>query len=331
LTGKAWIAQFVFLQVVVLLMSDVQFRTKQAPIAIFIYNRPDHLRRTLVSLRACAGFDESPVIVFGDGPKRDDQLVQVEAARAVARELLGARADYRFSPVNKGLARSVIDGVTAVVSEYGRAIVVEDDLALAPGFLSFMNTALERYADDQQVFQVSGYALSVPELGDSTRAVLLPWTTTWGWATWQRAWVQFDEASAGWEAVQADLSLRRRFNLGGAYDYATMLTRQIRGRQDSWGIRWYWTVFCRNGLVVFPPQSLVRNTGMDGSGSHGRGFFRSYDTGPAFSHQPISLPPPVIDPAIDAAARRAIWRQNGGFVGQAVDVVKKHITALASR
>jgi hypothetical protein len=312
-------------------MPNTQTHPQMAPIVVFIYNRPDHLRRTLLSLNACIGFDQSPVIVFGDGPKREDQLASVEAARAVAHDLLGARADYRFSPVNKGLARSIIDGVNAVVAEHGRAIVVEDDLALAPGFLTFMNSALERYADDENVYQVSGYALSVPELSSSTCAVLLPWTTTWGWATWRRAWTQLDEASTGWQELQTDSSLRQRFNLGGAYDYATMLVRQIRGGQDSWGIRWYWTVFRQNGLVVFPPQSLVRNTGMDGSGSHGRGFFRSFGTGPTFPTTPISLPSPVIDLKVDTAARRAIWRQNGGLVGQAVDVLKKHVTALSAR
>ena len=138
-----------------------------APIAVFIYNRPDHLRSTLGWLSQCDGFADSPVIVFGDGPKRADQVAQVEAARGVARELLGARADYRFSPVNKGLARSIIDGVNAVVAEHGRVIVVEDDLQLAPGFLVFMNAALEKYADNEQVYQVSGYAADAPELLES--------------------------------------------------------------------------------------------------------------------------------------------------------------------
>jgi Glycosyl transferase family 2 len=304
-------------------MPNTQTHPQMAPIVVFIYNRPDHLRRTLLSLNACIGFDQSPVIVFGDGPKREDQLASVEAARAVAHDLLGARADYRFSPVNKGLARSIIDGVNAVVAEHGRAIVVEDDLALAPGFLTFMNSALERYADDENVYQVSGYAFNVPELAASHHAIMLPLTSTWGWGTWHRAWLQFDHEAKGWEQLKDDPSLRTRFNLGGANDYATMLLRQMNGASDSWGVRWYWTVFKKNGMVVFPPHSLVRNTGMDGSGSHGRGFFRSYGVTPQIVPMVgLELPDASLDNRSVQAACRAIWRQNGGRIGQLVDVVK---------
>jgi Glycosyl transferase family 2 len=296
----------------------------QAPIAIFIYNRPDHLRSTIGWLSQCDGFADSSVIVFGDGPKRADQVAQVEAARDVAREMLGAGADYRFSPVNKGLARSIIDGVNALVAEHGCVIVVEDDLQLAPGFLVFMNAALERYRDDETVYQVSGYAFDVPELAESRHAVMLPSTSTWGWATWQRAWVHLDEAAAGWERLLDDPAMRNRFNLGGVCDYTTMLRRQMLGRSDSWGVKWYWTVFRRDGLAVFPPQTLVRNAGMDGSGSHGRGVLRTFSrTQSEFPTGAFELPPPVIDVETNQAVRRTIWRQNGGWLGQFMDALKK--------
>jgi hypothetical protein len=303
-----------------------------APIAIFIFNRPDHLRATLATLTACAGFAGSPVVVFGDGPKRDDQRPAVEAARAVAREVLGDRCTYQFSPVNKGLARSIIDGVKAVLAEHGRVIVVEDDLALAPGFLTYMNGALEHYKDDRHVYQVSGHTFPAPELRGSSSAVLLPWTTTWGWGTWTRAWDQLDETSAGWQQLQTDAALRRRFNLDGVYDYATLFQRQMKGLSDSWGIRWYWTVFKRNGLVVFPPQTLVHNAGMDGSGSHGRGAFRSFAAGgQAFHDGPVTFPAPVVDEAARRAVVRAVWQQNGGWTGQLVDRAKKLAVALSGR
>jgi Glycosyl transferase family 2 len=304
----------------------------QAPIAIFIYNRPDHLRATLATLTACTGFADSPVIVFGDGPKRDDQWPAVDAARAVAREVLGERATYRFSPVNKGLARSIIDGVGAVVAEHGRVIVVEDDLALAPGFLNYMNTALDWYADQPHIFQVSGYAFAVPELRDSTMAVMLPWTTTWGWGTWDRAWQQLDEASTGWQQLETDAGLRRRFNLDGVYDYATLFQRQMKGLSDSWGIRWYWTVFKAGGLVVFPPQTLVRNTGMDGSGSHGRGLFRRFDgVDQADMTRAIEFPRPIVVEATRRAVVRAVWQQNGGWLGLVIDRLKKVAVSLKGR
>jgi len=248
----------------------------QAPIAVFAYRRPEHLRRTLDSLMQCRGFAGSPVFVFCDGPKNDAERDVVQATRDVARAMLGDRADYRFSDINRGLSVSVISGVEEVLKEHDRVIVVEDDLLLDDRFLNFMNEALDTYVGTESVFQVSGYMFAVPELRATSSAIFLPFTVSWGWATWKRAWDRFDPVATGWETLKTDRRLRHRFNLDGAYDYATMLIRQMAGLRDSWAVRWYWTVFKANGLVLFPPTSLVRNTGFDGSGSHGRGRLRSF-------------------------------------------------------
>lgn len=302
-----------------------------APIALFIFNRPDHLRRTLSSLTRCAGFQAAPLFVFGDGPRGRDDASQVEAARAVAREILGDRAKYIFQDRNKGLARSIIDGVDEVVATQGRAIIVEDDLDLAPNFLVYMNEALDRYEHDEVVFQVSGYAYDAPELRARSEAVFLPFIATWGWGTWRRAWSQLDEAATGWEALQSNKGLRRRFNLGGVYDYATMIERQMVGKRDSWGIRWYWSVFARDGLVLYPPCSLVSNEGFDGSGSHGRGLFRRFGGARRhFKDGPILLPPPRLDSEAFEAVRLALSRQNGGRLGRYVDFLKRAVGRVAT-
>jgi hypothetical protein len=297
-----------------------------APIAVFMFNRADHLQRTLESLRRCEGFEDSPVYVFGDGPKGPHQEAAVAAARAVAQTMLGGRAQMRFAERNKGLARSIIDGVGALTAEHGRAIVVEDDLDLAPGFLGYVNAALDRYAEAENVYQVSGHAFDAPELAGRRMAALLPFTTTWGWATWDRAWASFDEAANGSDLLRTDVALRRRFDLDGVYSYSAMMERQKQGRVDSWGIRWYWIVFRAGGLAVYPPQSLVRNTGMDGSGSHGRGVMRRFgSTDAEWPAAELDFPAPVLDQQAYAAVRRAIWRQNGGLLGRTVDILKRRL------
>ena len=231
-----------------------------------------------------------------------------------------------FSQRNKGLARSIIDGVAQLTETSGKAIVVEDDLALHPYFLRYMNAALSRYAEDEHVYQVSGYMFDVPEFATRRSAVVLPLTTTWGWGTSARAWRQFEEASSGWQDLQRDHLLRKRFNLGGVYDYASMLEAQVAGRNSSWGIRWYWTVFRRGGMGIFPPQTLVRNCGMDGSGTHGSGLFRRFAHNITLeSNVDIDLPEAVIAKDDVKFVCRAIYKQNGGAVGRLVDMVKRHV------
>jgi len=301
--------------------------SRLAPVAVFAYNRPRHLRRTLTSLMACDGFVDSPLTIFCDGARNANQIEAVAAVRDTARQLLGGSADIRIADANRGLAQSIIEGVGELTCRYGRVIVVEDDLDLAPCFLTYMAEALDRYAAEPHVFQVSGHMFDVPEFNGRESALFLPMTTTWGWGTWDRAWAAFDRQAAGWEQIITDRALRRRFNLDGAYDYATMLERQMAGRSDSWGIRWYWSVFRRAGLTLFPPQPLVRNTGHDGSGTHGAGrALRRFSPSEALGW-PKGLRllegEPAVEPEAWRMVRKAIWRQNGGWTGCAADFARR--------
>ena len=296
-----------------------------APVIVFAYRRPDHLGKMLTSLMRCKGFEQSPVIVYCDGPRNTDETDSVMATRELARSMLGEHAEFHFRAVNLGLSGSVIAGVTDVVSRFGRAIVVEDDLELSTSFLTFMNQALDRYANDESVFQVSGYMFDVPILKDSPSALFLPFTSSWGWATWKRAWDQFDPQATGWQTLRKNDVLRRRFNLDGTYDYATMLFRQMAGFRDSWAIRWYWIVFKANGLVLFPPVSLVSNKGFDGSGTNGRGVFRQFSkTKLAQSSMEINQPKLVqLDADLYGYIKAAIWQQNGGWKTVIVDFIRR--------
>lgn len=292
-----------------------------APVVIFAYRRPDHLRNTLASLMRCEGFAQSPIIVYCDGPRNDSEVESVTATREIAKNLLGEHAEYHFSEVNLGLSRSVIAGVSETVDRFGRVIVVEDDLELHPDFLTFMNQGLERYARDEHVFQVSGYMFNVPELKSRQTALFLPFPVSWGWATWKRAWDKFDPQASGWDALYTDSAVRRQFNLDGTYDYATMLVRQMCGLGNSWAVRWYWTVFKAKGLVLFPSTSLVSNTGFDGSGTHGRGWLRRFAGGAQTATATSFVLPKIahVDQVDYASVKRALLKQNGGWLGRLIN------------
>jgi hypothetical protein len=240
-----------------------------APIAIFVYKRPDHTRRTIEALVRCPEFAESPLYVFCDGAKKPEDQAAIDETRAVVRLIVGERATMIEAAQNQGLANSIITGVSKLLDEFDRVIVLEDDLIVSTGFLQYMNTALVAYQDEPSVMQVSGYMFPVPEFVNRTEAMFLPFTVSWGWATWKRAWANFDPLAMGWEVLQTDREMRSRFDLDDSYEYFNMMKRQIAGEVDSWAIRWYWSVFRNKGFTLFPPISHVNNIGFDGSGSHG--------------------------------------------------------------
>lgn len=237
-----------------------------APIGVFAFKRPSHLTRALESLASNPEFQESPLYIFCDGARRDSERADVDMVRQVARACAHPRKTVVEQPQNLGLARSIISGVSDLCARYGRAIVIEDDLTLSPLFLRYTNDALERYRDDERVMQVAGH-IYPRRIRSSNDAVMLPMTTTLGWATWKRAWDHFDGSMSGRAKLAADQSLRSRFDLDGAYPYWEMLENQVRGQVDSWGIRWYLSAFMRDGLAVFPTQTLVAHE-FDGTGTH---------------------------------------------------------------
>jgi hypothetical protein len=238
-----------------------------APIALFVYNRPNHVRRTVDMLRANALASDSDLIVFSDAPKRSQAAPAVQAVRDYVSAITGfhsVRVVARDS--NMGLAASITQGVSDVCAEYGRVIVLEDDLETSPHFLVFMNDALDLYADTPEVAAVSGFHLpsgtAFPETFFQCDA------ECWGWATWDRAWSIY-ESDGG--VLLNELRCRkmlRMFDQEGSYPYAKMLKDQIVGKNSSWAVRWRASVILKGMLTVYPGRTLVRNIGADGSGTH---------------------------------------------------------------
>lgn len=240
-----------------------------APVAFFAFNRPEHARNSLASLFRCPEMGYTKLYAFCDGPRNPSDEGAIEKTRRTIKSVAGDRAEYIMAEKNLGLARSIISGVTRVSRKHGCVIVLEDDLNVSRSFLRYMNEALRWYRGESRVFQISGYMFAIDAFRARQNGLFLPFTTSWGWATWERAWDMFEPDAKGWERLQSDRSLRHRFDLGGSCNFSEMLRKQMEGKLDSWAIRWYWSVFRQEGLVMYPPQSLVENAGLDGSGTHG--------------------------------------------------------------
>ena len=284
--------------------------TAKTPIALFAYNRPQHTDEALSALARCSRLDECELRIFCDGPKDPTQGEPAAATRAVAKRwapTLNAQVVERAG--NLGLARSVVSGVAELCQERGRAIVLEDDLIVSPDFLDYMLQALDRYEDAATVYQVSGYMFDV-EHAPKPDAFLLPLTSTWGWATWGRAWRAFDWDAADAASRLADARTRRRFDFDGAYPYADMLEHRLAARNDSWGILWHYAVFKAGGLVLHPRRSLVWNAGVDGTGVH-CGESPTFPQVSRGALDRVRLPSPLAFPdevAVDEAALARVKR-----------------------
>lgn len=239
-----------------------------APIAFFVYKRPEHTLRALSSLAQCHLAQESKLYIFCDGIKSPSDRDRVMEARTVVKsQQWCGEVEILEREKNIGLAKSIIAGVTELSNQYGKVIVLEDDLLLHPQFLEYMNHALERYQNEERVMQISGHMFPA-DFSCDTDSFFLPSITTWGWGTWQRAWQHLDPKLTGYDLLKKNRKLRYQFDLNNSYFYFELLEDLIAGKIDAWGIMWYLSVFMQEGLTLFPRYSLVDNIGRDGSGTH---------------------------------------------------------------
>lgn len=237
-----------------------------APILLFTYNRPSHTRQTLEALLNNKLCSESELYVFSDGYKNDSDKREVEKVRKIIRSIDGFQQIHIIENThNLGLAKSVIQGVTQVIDKHGKVIVLEDDLITSPWFLTFMNEALERFENEEKIGHIHGFCFPLPDLPD---AFLIKWTGSWGWATWKRAWQQFNPDGKALLDEITKRKLSKSFDFNGKYPFTRMLKRQVNGMNDSWAIRWNASLFLNDMLSLNAGKSLVRNIGFDGSGRH---------------------------------------------------------------
>ena len=258
-----------------------------APILLFVYNRPQHVKRAIGALLQNREAAASDLYVFSDAARSAEDAAAVEMVRKEIADIQG----YRSVSVverneNFGLARSIIEGVTSIVNRYGRVIVLEDDLVVSPYFLRFMNDALEVYKDEPRVGHIQACDfIQSPALPET---FLIKWTGSWGWATWQRAWELFNPNGQELLDQLCERRLTKQFDFNGKYGFTRMLRQQIEGKNNSWAIRWNASLFLADVLSLNVGRSLVSNEGLDGSGTNSVSLdpYRS-----ALSMNPIEVRP----------------------------------------
>lgn len=242
-----------------------------APIALFVYNRPEHTRRTVEALRANELAQQTHLFVFADGAKNESAVAAVQSVREYVRGMEGFRSVTIIERErNFGLSNSIINGVTQLCDQYGRVIIVEDDVMTAPDFLAFMNRALDRYANEPRIFSVSGFNLPIATPASYSYDAFCSYRfMCWGWGTWKDRWQKADWSMKDFPDFIADREKQKRFNRGGD-DLSWLLARHMSGKVDSWDTVWAYTHSRHDALALLSVVSRAYNIGFDGTGVHCR-------------------------------------------------------------
>ncbi|NPD91118.1 glycosyltransferase [Xylanibacter muris] len=247
-----------------------------SPILLFVYNRPLHTQQAVEALKNNDIAKQTELFIYSDAAKNETDYDNVAKVREYIRNITGfANITITERCENYGLARNIIDGVTEIINRYGKVIVLEDDLIVAPYFLQFMNDALDTYKDEPKIGHIQAYDFTNdPALPDT---FLIKFTGSWGWGTWSRAWKHFNPDGKALLKELEERKLTHTFDFNGNYKFTRMLRRQTEGRNNSWAIRWNASLFLAGILSLNTGKSLVQNNGFDGSGTNcgGGGLYQS--------------------------------------------------------
>lgn len=249
------------------------YNIQNAPVILFVYNRPDHTMQTLNALDNNIDADKSELYIFSDYAKNSQDIDAVLKVRAKLREF-EKKSHFKIIHIceakeHKGLAGSIITGVSDIISQYGQAIVLEDDLVTSVDFLKFMNGALRYYEAEEKVWSIAGYTPDLKCLSKYKKDVYMCLRAgSWGWATWKDRWDSVDWEVKDYADFIGNKKKKRQFKKRG-YNLPDMLERQMQGKIDSWAIRFCYEQFKQNKVTVNPTVSRIKNIGLDGTGTHG--------------------------------------------------------------
>lgn len=243
-----------------------------APIILFVYKRLEHTRKTLAAINSNYLARESELFIFSDASDTEENQQAVDEVREYIQEFSQNCSFKQVYIINaeehKGLANSVISGVTQVINRFGKVIVLEDDIITTRDFLNFMNDSLDYYEENENVWSITGCTFPMKLLDKYPHDVYLNYRAdSWSWATWKDRWDKTDWDVTDFEEFVKDKTRIKKFNRGGE-DMTRMLKLQMEGEIDSWAIRWCYQQSKEGMYTICPRESFILNIGLDGSGEH---------------------------------------------------------------
>lgn len=242
---------------------------KYAPICLFTYNRLSETKETITSLKANSLAVDSDLFIFSDGSKNNLDKDKVNEVRDYLRTISGFKSvNISESKVNRGLAESIVSGVTSIVEIYEKVIVLEDDIVTSRGFLSYMNSALTYYESFNNVMQISSFMFPI-DSHNLPDTFFYPANTCWGWGTWKSSWSHYnDDSSYLIDMLKSNNISWREFNSLQGREFEKQLLRNLSGSLRSWAVKWHAAIIINKGTVLHPKVSYVSNIGFSGNGEN---------------------------------------------------------------
>ena len=239
------------------------------PVAFIIFNRPDTTERVFEAIRQAKPLK---LLVVADGP-RIDRPGEVE--KCVATRAVIDRVDWEcevitnYSDINLGCKRRVSSGIDWVFSLVEEAIILEDDCLPAASFFQFCQALLEKYRHDDRIMHIDGTNLQFGQTRTPYSYYFSKYAGIWGWASWRRAWKNYDVDLKSWEEFKMSQAIESvHINPYEQKYWSEILDRVYQGKIDTWDYQWNYACWSQGGLAVVPEVNLITNIGFRPDATH---------------------------------------------------------------
>jgi hypothetical protein len=264
------------------------------PVVLVIFNRPD---TTQLVLKAIRQVQPKKLFVIADGPRADraGEVEQCNAARSVIEQVnWDCEVLTNYSAVNLGCARRVSSGLDWVFQQVEEAIILEDDCVPNPTFFTFCEELLERYRADDRVSSISAQKFC-PLYPIEESYYFSRYPHCWGWATWRRAWQNFDFEMRHWQVVKEQGLLKNMLEDDRAAKvWAKIFEATYTNQISSWAYRWVLCCWLQNSLSIHPKLSLVQNIGFGQDATHTQQKLPFADYQTKLIEFPLKHPPFIV-------------------------------------
>ncbi len=288
----------------------------ETPVVFLVFNRPELTARVFDAIRLAR---PARLLIVADGPRhgRDGEAERVARVREIVSQVdWPCLVEHNASDVNLGCRRRVSSGLDWAFERVDRAIILEDDCLPEPGFFTFCDELLERYVDDPRVMHIAGSCF-LPDLAQRPESyVVSRFPFIWGWATWRRAWRQFDLDMRAWPRFEADGKLAELFpDPADARIWVRNLSATHRGDVDTWDAQWVLAFWLAGGMSLVSTRNLISNLGFGKDATHTIGWSPQAALPTRALDLPLRHPEALaFDPALDARFQQTVFRQRRSVI-----------------
>lgn len=236
------------------------------PIVIFCFNRLDTLKELINGLLDNKETPFSHFIFFIDGPRHDLEQRKVSLVTEFVKSLnIGISKEIISREKNLGLAQNIFDGLNIVFKKFEAAIILEDDLLISKYYLEYMNSALNKYANNHNVYSINGANYHIPFIPKKNTSIIIKRALgcSMGWATWARVWRKYElNPINDIEDLKSNFLLRLKYNYFGVMDRARGMI-SLKDGIRTWDFQFAWLIFKDNACVVIPDRRMLKHIGWD--------------------------------------------------------------------